>query len=85
MGSKVIKLCGTSKSITASFNTSKEGDKLKNESGVFTKRELPWTFKIVIEDFSYFFESPSIPNTTFNNEDINNLLKDNLDSILSGI
>ena len=59
--------------------------KLKNESGVFTKRELPWTFKIVIEDFSYFFESPSIPNTTFNNEDINNLLKDNLDSILSGI
>ena len=58
-------------------------DRLKNDSGVFTKRELDWDFKIIIEDFSNFFVTPDIPDVTFNSDNINSMLSNNLDSILS--
>ena len=60
-------------------------DRLKNETGIFTRKDLDWDFRVIVEDFSDFFVTPNIPDVTFNSDTINNILSDNLNSILSEI
>ena len=57
--------------------------KIKNIDGIYTSRELPWKFTIVIDDFSEFFVVPTIPDATYSNREMNNILKDNLETILN--
>ena len=60
-------------------------DRLKNETGIFTRKDLDWDFRVIVENFSDFFVTPNIPDVTFNSDTINNILSDNLNSILSEI
>lgn len=46
---------------------------------------LDWNISVIVEDFSQFFITPTIPDSTFSDEKANLLLKDNLDGILSEI
>lgn len=56
---------------------------LRNDSGILTSRDVSWTFRIIIEDFSEFFITPTIPDAKFSNADANEFLLSNLDDIIA--
>ena len=58
---------------------------LRNSSGLYLDRNLTWKFRIIIDDFSDFFITPTIPTSSFNTEEVNNLLNANVEEILSTI
>lgn len=56
---------------------------LLNNSLIFTNSRLDWDFKIIIEDFSDFFISPSIPDCTFTDDKVNSFLAENEDNLVA--
>lgn len=58
---------------------------LRNTRGLYLDRNLTWKFRIIIDDFSDFFVTPTIPTSSFNTEEVNNLLNANVEEILSTI
>lgn len=59
--------------------------KLRNLYQLFTTDKVNWDFKIIVEDFSYFFDSPTVPNCTFNSSDVNKFLSSKCNDIISGM
>jgi hypothetical protein len=55
---------------------------LKNVNNLFTTRKVNWDFKVVIDDFSDFFNVPSIPDCTFRSENVNKMLSSKYDEIV---
>ena len=58
---------------------------LRNTSGLYLTRNLTWKFRVIIDDFSDFFVTPTIPTSSFNTEEVNDLLNVNVEEILSTI
>lgn len=58
---------------------------LRNINNLYLDRNLTWKFRIIIDDFSDFFITPTIPTSSFNTEEVNNLLNTNVEEILSTI
>lgn len=57
--------------------------KLKNPYSLFTTTEILYDFKVIIEDFSDFFYTPAVPDITFDNNEVNKLLLNNIDDIMN--
>ena len=55
---------------------------LKNVNDLFITRKVNWDFKVVIDDFSDFFNVPSIPDCTFRSENVNKMLSSKYDEII---
>jgi hypothetical protein len=55
---------------------------LRNVNGLFTTSKVNWDFKVVIDDFSDFFNVPSIPDCTFKSENVNKMLSSKYDEIV---
>lgn len=55
---------------------------LRNVNNLFTTPKVNWDFKIVIDDFSDFFNVPSIPDCTFRSENVNKMLSSKYDEIV---
>lgn len=47
---------------------------VRNSNNIYIDTILANPFRVIIEDFSNFFVSPSVPDTTFNSADINKTL-----------
>ena len=59
--------------------------RIRNNNNLYLERELPWKFKVIIEDFSDFFVTPTIPTTTFSSDNVNNFLSNEVEEIISSI
>lgn len=59
--------------------------RLRNTNGLYLAIDLTWKFRVIIDDFSDFFVTPTIPTSSFNTEEVNNLLNVNVEEILSTI
>jgi hypothetical protein len=55
---------------------------LKNFNDLFTTSKVNWDFKVIIDDFSDFFNVPSIPDCTFRSENVNKMLSSKYDEIV---
>ena len=55
---------------------------LRNVNNLFTTPKVNWDFKVVIDDFSDFFDVPSIPDCTFKSENVNKMLSSKYDEIV---
>lgn len=55
---------------------------LRNVNDLFTTPKVNWDFKVVIDDFSDFFNVPSIPDCTFRSENVNKMLSSKYDEIV---
>lgn len=58
---------------------------LRNIYSLYTKVKVDWDFKIIIEDFSRFFKTPTIPDCTFDSAKVNEFLCSKCDDIISDL
>jgi len=55
---------------------------LRNAHDIFTTPKVNWDFKVIIEDFSNFFYTPTIPDCTFRSENVNKMLLSKYDELI---
>lgn len=59
--------------------------RLDNTYSIFKSSALDYKFKIVIDSFSDLFISPSVPNSSFSSDKVNEFLSNNKEIILNSI
>jgi hypothetical protein len=59
--------------------------RLDNTYGIFKSCALDYKFKIVIDLLSDLFVSPSVPNSSFSSDKVNEFLSNNKEIILNSI
>lgn len=67
---------------TSGWGTS---DQLRDVFNIFTTCAIDYKFTVIVNDFSEFFVTPTIPDATFNSDDVNKLLNDNITEVTDSI